>query len=168
MTLARAKPIAAAAPRLPQSEPESPPPRTVPQRNPRLQSIGGPRSPSGPPPMSQDADVEAEADADADAEAPSRSFSAAPPPGTMHQRNPQAGVPSAALPPAPAPAPMPAWRPPQLPPVPMPTQRPQAPARIPEVPAPPAKAGLKPWMLVIGALVMAALAFAITRAFISR
>jgi hypothetical protein len=31
----------------------------------------------------------------------------------------------------------------------------------------PRKQGIKPWVLVIGALIMAALAFAITRAFIS-
>ena len=31
----------------------------------------------------------------------------------------------------------------------------------------PTKGGLQPWMLVVGALVMAALAFAVTRAFIS-
>jgi hypothetical protein len=29
------------------------------------------------------------------------------------------------------------------------------------------KSGIKPWVLVVGALIMAALAFAITRAFIS-
>ena len=35
-----------------------------------------------------------------------------------------------------------------------------------EMVASPKKPGLQPWMLVVGALVMAALAFAITRAFI--
>jgi hypothetical protein len=43
------------------------------------------------------------------------------------------------------------------------TGPPQAPMYSPH---PPRRAGLQPWMLVVGALVMALLAFAVTRAFI--
>jgi hypothetical protein len=149
-----------------------------------------------------------------------------PAPGTVHSKNPNAGLPSpmpgslAVLPPSnaasgrlppspsqqpgprlpPAPSQPPMMQPPPQQPAPLlPPQQPsnypmwgqqppmqqQPPLQYPLAPAPNQMAdqrqmpsrtsnaalkrkssGLKPWMLVVGALVMAALAFAVTRAFI--
>ena len=204
-------------------------PSTVHQRNPKLQSIGGPpMMPGGAPEMPPDP-------------APAPSGFEAPPPGTMHLRNPASGVPQQGGPPpgmAPMPQPpkgqaasqpmppqqpaairtplpgqhapfnpMQSQPPQQVPFNPMQSQpaqpspysmQPQAPQQSPFNPMQPRhtpmpgqaqgypgwgqqpgapqrgpstqstkKGALQPWMLVVGALVMAALAFAITRAFIS-
>ncbi len=183
-------------------------PSTVHARNPRN---AGPTAPpamplsSGPPPMPPGSL----------ANVPS-SLGEEPIPGTMHQRNPNAGVPNMGpMPMAPQPPFVPAPPPgpkPILPPQPLittqlppsqaqpgmvptplpqppppqpqgygwlPQQAPMRPSQTPERPVvpreqaqaqmvlAPKKPGLQPWMLVVGALVMAALAFAVTRAFIS-
>ncbi|MBA3462226.1 MAG: protein kinase [Deltaproteobacteria bacterium] len=186
-------------------------PSTVHQRNPRLQSIGGPPSmPGGPPAMPPEI-----------APPPTGFEEQAPVPGTMHIRSGQTGLPAPQQP-AMQPLPMqpPVLQPPtmgqvqpgvirtpqpgqllQQPMLPPPMQNPMQPmqARVtpqplpqqqnpygmwggpqqqqqpmqqhhsapPTSPGPNRKSALQPWMLVVGALVMAVLAFAITRAFIS-
>ncbi len=187
-------------------------PSTVHQRNPRAHGASSPPAmplSSGPPAMPPGSL----------ANAPS-TLGDEPVPGTMHQRNPNAGLPPGMAPmqmpmqpqppvvAAPLPGPRPLLPPqplvttqlppsqpqPGLFPTPLPQQqqqaqplgwgqlpqhapmRPSQPIERPMIPreqaqaqmvATPKKSGLQPWMLVVGALVMAALAFAVTRAFIS-
>jgi hypothetical protein len=193
-------------------------PSTVHQRNPKLQSIGGPPSmPGGPPAMPPEL-----------AHAPTGFDEAAPIPGTSHIRSGQPGLPPpqqqlpamqqlpmqppvlqppsmgqvqpgvirtpqpGQLPPQPMQQqpmlPPPMQNPmqpmqPRVTPLPLPQQNPygmwggpppqhqqpmqQRHSAPPTSPGPNRKTALQPWMLVVGALVMAALAFAITRAFIS-